>query len=45
MAIPTTYYESLVRTNPVVREPFVDAEGMVRAPAAPGIGYPEIAAR
>jgi L-alanine-DL-glutamate epimerase-like enolase superfamily enzyme len=46
MAIPnTTYYESLVRTNPVVREPFVDAEGMVRAPTAPGIGYPETAAR
>ena len=46
MAIPnTTYYESLVRTNPVVREPLVDAQGMVRAPTAPGIGYPEIAAR
>jgi L-alanine-DL-glutamate epimerase-like enolase superfamily enzyme len=46
MAIPnTTYYESLVRTNPVVQDPFVDARGMVRAPTAPGIGYPGLAAR
>jgi L-alanine-DL-glutamate epimerase-like enolase superfamily enzyme len=42
MAIPnTTYYESLVTSNPVVREPLVDARGMVHAPSAPGIGYPE----
>lgn len=40
MAIPnTTYYESLVFANPVVREPLVGPDGMVRAPTAPGIGY------
>jgi L-alanine-DL-glutamate epimerase-like enolase superfamily enzyme len=40
MAIPnTTYYESLVRTNPVEREPVVDAQGLVHAPTAPGIGF------
>jgi L-alanine-DL-glutamate epimerase-like enolase superfamily enzyme len=40
MAIPnTTYYESLVMTNPVVREPAVDEQGLVHAPTAPGIGY------
>lgn len=40
MAIPnTTYYESLVMTNPVVREPTVDALGVVRAPSAPGVGF------
>ncbi|MFI6741864.1 enolase C-terminal domain-like protein [Nonomuraea sp. NPDC050451] len=40
MAIPnTSYYESLVFTNPVVREAAVDPDGMVRAPSAPGIGY------
>lgn len=40
MAIPnTTYYESLVYTNPVVREPAVGPDGMLRAPTAPGIGY------
>ena len=39
MAIPnTTYCESLVMTNPVVREPAVDAQGLVHAPTAPGIG-------
>ncbi|GLV55754.1 mandelate racemase [Dictyobacter sp. S3.2.2.5] len=39
MAIPnTTYYESLVMTNPVVREPDVDEHGLVHAPTAPGIG-------
>lgn len=39
MAIPnTTYYESLVRTNPVVREPCVDAQGLVHASAEPGLG-------
>ncbi len=35
----TTYYESLVYTNPVVREPAVDEHGLVQAPTAPGIGY------
>ncbi|MEY9906275.1 L-alanine-DL-glutamate epimerase-like enolase superfamily enzyme [Catenulispora sp. MAP12-49] len=40
MAIPnTTYYESLVYTNPVVREPLVGPDGLVRAPSAPGIGW------
>lgn len=40
MAIPnTTSYESLVYTNPVVREPSVGADGLVRAPCAPGIGF------
>jgi L-alanine-DL-glutamate epimerase-like enolase superfamily enzyme len=42
MAIPnTTFYESLVTSNPVVREPSVDARGMVHAPTAPGVGYPD----
>lgn len=42
MAIPnTTYYESLVMTNPVVRESIVDSHGMVHAPAVPGVGYEE----
>ncbi|MFE7712068.1 enolase C-terminal domain-like protein [Streptomyces sp. NPDC057486] len=40
MAIPnTSYYESIVYTNPVVREPAVGPDGMLRAPTAPGIGY------
>ncbi|MEV0408819.1 enolase C-terminal domain-like protein [Actinoallomurus sp. NPDC050550] len=40
MAIPnTTYYESLVYANPVIREPAVGPDGMLRAPTAPGIGY------
>jgi len=40
MAIPnTTYYESLVMTNPVVREDAVDAHGLVHASTAPGVGY------
>ncbi|MBO0916523.1 enolase C-terminal domain-like protein [Streptomyces laculatispora] len=40
MAIPnTTYYESFVLTNPVVREPCVGPDGLLRAPTAPGIGY------
>ncbi len=40
MAIPnTTYYESLVRTNPVVRESRVDANGLIHAPTAVGIGF------
>lgn len=40
MAIPnTSYYESLVYSNPVVREAAVGPDGMLRAPSAPGIGY------
>ncbi|GAA2800485.1 mandelate racemase family protein [Kitasatospora paracochleata] len=40
MAIPnTTYYESLVYTNPVVREPSVGSDGLVKAPTATGIGF------
>jgi L-alanine-DL-glutamate epimerase-like enolase superfamily enzyme len=33
-----TYYESLVTSNPVVREEGIDANGMVAAPAGPGVG-------
>jgi L-alanine-DL-glutamate epimerase-like enolase superfamily enzyme len=36
----TTYYESLVTSNPVRRESAVGADGMVHAPTAPGIGLP-----
>jgi L-alanine-DL-glutamate epimerase-like enolase superfamily enzyme len=40
MSIPnTTYYESLVYANPVVREAKVDSTGLVHAPTAPGVGY------
>ena len=40
MAIPnTTFYESLVKTNPVTRESLVDAAGLVHASTAPGIGF------
>jgi hypothetical protein len=40
MAIPnTTYYESLVDSNPVRRDPVVDATGLVHAPNTPGMGY------
>jgi len=35
----TTYYESLVCTNPVVRAPEIDASGLVHAPTLPGIGF------
>lgn len=39
MAIPnTTYYESLVMSNPVRREWGIDSNGVVAAPAGPGIG-------
>jgi len=34
----TTYYESLVFSNPVTRDPYVDADGLVHAPTEPGIG-------
>ena len=37
----STYYESLVTSNPVVPDPSVDRRGMVTAPSAPGIGYSE----
>jgi L-alanine-DL-glutamate epimerase-like enolase superfamily enzyme len=36
----TTFYESLVTSNPVRREPAVDADGMLRAPITPGIALP-----
>ena len=43
MSIPnTTYYESLVETNPVRRAPEVDANGLVHAPTVPGIGHEEV---
>jgi len=39
-AIPnTTWYESIVLTNPVVKEAGIDQEGMIHAPAVPGIGW------
>jgi L-alanine-DL-glutamate epimerase-like enolase superfamily enzyme len=34
-----TYYESLVKTNPVVREARVDSSGLVHAPLGHGVGY------
>jgi L-alanine-DL-glutamate epimerase-like enolase superfamily enzyme len=41
MAIPnTTYYESLVTSVRAVREPAVDADGLVHAPSDPGIALP-----
>jgi L-alanine-DL-glutamate epimerase-like enolase superfamily enzyme len=36
----TTYYESLVTAAPVRRERHVDADGLVHAPAEPGIALP-----
>ncbi len=40
MSIPnTTYYESLVTSNPVQRAPEVDERGMVHAPTGPGMGH------
>ena len=43
MAIPnTTYYESLVDSNPVRRAPEVDSSGLVHAPTAPGMGYEQL---
>jgi hypothetical protein len=33
-----TYYESLVTSNPVVREEGINANGMVAAPTGPGVG-------
>lgn len=41
MAIPNnTYYESLIRSNPVERETCVDADGLLHAPTAAGVGLP-----
>jgi L-alanine-DL-glutamate epimerase-like enolase superfamily enzyme len=36
----TTYYESLVTSAKVVRERYVDADGLVHAPTGPGISLP-----
>ena len=45
MAIPNcTYYESLVTSNPVVREPRVGPDGHVQAPTEPGIALPRFVA-
>jgi L-alanine-DL-glutamate epimerase-like enolase superfamily enzyme len=42
MAIPNcTYYESLVTSNPVIREARVGPDGLVRAPEGPGIALPD----
>ena len=44
MAIPNcTYYESLVTSNPVVRESRVGPDGLVHAPTSPGIELPAFA--
>lgn len=41
-AIPnTTYYESLVYTNPITVEAGIERDGMIAAPTGPGIGWPE----
>ncbi|ERK73501.1 enolase C-terminal domain-like protein [Leifsonia aquatica] len=41
MAIPnTTYYESLVTATTVVREKYVDENGLLHAPTEPGIALP-----
>jgi L-alanine-DL-glutamate epimerase-like enolase superfamily enzyme len=43
MSIPnTTYYESLIYSNPVRRAPEVDASGLVHAPTGPGLGYEQL---
>jgi L-alanine-DL-glutamate epimerase-like enolase superfamily enzyme len=34
-----TFYESYVVSNPIAVEPRVGADGLVRAPAGPGVGY------
>jgi L-alanine-DL-glutamate epimerase-like enolase superfamily enzyme len=36
----TTYYESLVTSNPVRRESVIGPDGMLHAPTGPGIGLP-----
>jgi L-alanine-DL-glutamate epimerase-like enolase superfamily enzyme len=38
----TSYYESLVWGNPISRESFVDANGMIHGPTAPGVGYESV---
>jgi L-alanine-DL-glutamate epimerase-like enolase superfamily enzyme len=46
MAIPNcTYYESLVTSNPVVREARVGPDGLVHAPTEPGIALPDFVRR
>ena len=35
----TSYYESLVTSNPIVREDCVDKNGNVAAPTGPGVGW------
>jgi L-alanine-DL-glutamate epimerase-like enolase superfamily enzyme len=41
MMIPnTTWYESLVTSNPAQRESIVDADGYIHAPTAMGVGLP-----
>ncbi|MFF1610273.1 enolase C-terminal domain-like protein [Amycolatopsis sp. NPDC058278] len=41
MAVPNnTYYESLITATQVRREDCVGADGLVRAPQAPGVGLP-----
>jgi L-alanine-DL-glutamate epimerase-like enolase superfamily enzyme len=37
-----TYYESLVTSNPVVREYCVDDHGLVHAPSVPGLGFEQM---
>lgn len=34
-----SYYESIIMTNPVIREPRVDAQGLIHAPTGPGVGW------
>ncbi len=34
-----SYYESLVRSNPIVVEPGIDREGLIHAPTLPGVGF------
>jgi L-alanine-DL-glutamate epimerase-like enolase superfamily enzyme len=44
MAVPNcTYYESLVTSNPATRESRVGPDGLVHAPAEPGIALPDFA--
>jgi hypothetical protein len=37
----TTYYESLIDSNPVWRSDEVDSAGNVHAPTLPGVGFEE----
>lgn len=39
----TTYYESLVLSNPVIPESVVDRDGYVTAPKGPGVGWGQTA--